>query len=354
MEEPFATPMAFVEALQQRRPEARAQLWEWLSAPVERLMRQLAARQQLDVPIDRLTEHALHLAATYLRTRSAHEYSSQSWAAFRASLVLHVGKIALQPFGPLAGASAGPGPLPESETYQNRTLFLPHDRLGNQGFGGDWFGGSTGPDGSLWIMVADVTGHGYQAYLLASALPAVWQKCWASGEVKQPADLLRAIHDQLEDCLPEGVYVEGTLARLGADGAVTVSPAGGTRLLLRRRERVEMLKLRGGWLGLFAPSPAEQHALMLAEGDELLLATDGFFDQLADARETVPVLQQVPAFRLLFDHVRDLLQKVMAAEPQKDDITLVFLRRRAAEQGQPATLAFPSLAGRIGGGDVPM
>jgi serine phosphatase RsbU (regulator of sigma subunit) len=161
------------------------------------------------------------------------------------------------------------------------------------------------------------------------------------------------MHRLLEECLPDGVYVECTLARLGPDGAVAISPAGGSRVLLRRGGRVELVRLRGGWLGLLPPSAGDQHAVTLAAGDELLLGTDGFFDQLAALGEPVPAeLQQLSTFRPLFDHARDLLQRALKATPQIDDITLVLLRRRGEDER--AVLPFLGPAGRNGGGHVPM
>ncbi len=163
------------------------------------------------------------------------------------------------------------------------------------------------------------------------------------------------MHRLLEECLPDGVYVECTLARLGTDGAVTITPAGGTRFLLRRGGRVELVRLRGGWLGLLPPSAKDQHALTLAAGDELLLGTDGFFDQLAALGEPVPGdLQRPSSFRPLFDHARDLLQRALKAAPQVDDITLVLLRRRAEEDERTVAVPFPGPAGRNGGGHVSM
>src|SRR6185295_7265941 len=121
--------------------------------------------------------HALHLAETWLRTRPSDEFGGLGWAAFRAALLLHVGRLALQPFEGAAGAG-GPAPLPACDDYHHQTLFLPHDRSGGAAYGGDWFGGLRAADGALWVVLADVTGHGYPAYLLASALPAVWHTCW--------------------------------------------------------------------------------------------------------------------------------------------------------------------------------
>src|SRR5262249_16454229 len=156
---------------------------------------------------DLLLLYALHAAETYLRTRPRAALDGLSWPAVRGAVLLHLAKLATQPFGN-AGASGSPAPLPKAPGYSTRVAFLPYDRIGRCWFGGDWYAGLQSADGALWVLVADVTGHGYHAYLLASALPGVWQACWQSAAPREPAELLAAMHDHLHDCLPEGVYVE--------------------------------------------------------------------------------------------------------------------------------------------------
>jgi serine phosphatase RsbU (regulator of sigma subunit) len=217
-------------------------------------------------------------------------------------------------------------------------VFLPFERVGQSWFGGDWYGGQQGSDRSLWVLLADVTGHGYYAYLLASVLPQVWQSCWtrANRPDCQPTDLLNELHHLLEDCLPEGVFVEATLVRLGADGALVVAPAGGTRLFLNRlgTEEVNLIKLRGGWIGFLPANPADQYTTSLGHGDELVLATDGLFDQLAMLAE--PTLQVLrPGEGSLLDQVQQQLVEALRAHEQKDDITLVALRRLLPDDSRP-------------------
>jgi serine phosphatase RsbU (regulator of sigma subunit) len=334
MERVYSTPRQLVEALQQLAPDARPQLWQQLRGPLGGLMDQVKVRHQLTQDRDRLILHALHAVETYLRTQPATAFASMTWAGFRGTALLYLAKLVFHPFARQAGDRTGPVPLPEAPGYSSQTFFLPHDRIGGHWFGGDWFAGAHHQDGSLWVLVADVTGHGYYAYLLAGALPAVWQKCWAGlgTAATQPSDLLAAMHELLASCLPEGVYVECTLVRLGPEGKATVAPAGGSRLLLRRgnRAQADLLKLRGTWLGLSAPMVEDQRTLALAGGDEILIATDGVFDQLADhSAVTVWDLNgAAPGDASLFDAVHGLLHEALARKPQKDDITMVLLRRR--------------------------
>jgi serine phosphatase RsbU (regulator of sigma subunit) len=327
----YSTPRRLVEALQQRGDGARAQLHEMLHAPLARLMENLRSRYRLSHKAEILTRNALHAAETYLRTRTDASFAALDWPAFRAAVLLHIAKLASQPHGQQNAARTTPSALPSSRCYDSRSFSLPHERVGDFWFGGDWFGGREAADGALWILLADITGHGYHAYLLASALPAVWQRCWDAAPAA-PADLLAKMHDVLQDCLPEGVYAECTLVCLRSDGEVVVGPAGGSRLLLARAadDKPILLKLRGGWLGLIRPSRAEQQTWTLQEGDEMLLATDGLFDQLQEYSPADPLERLPPSENGsdLFERVSDLLQQALAHTTQQDDITMVRVLRR--------------------------
>jgi hypothetical protein len=360
MDTRYATPADLVEALQARAGAARAQLARLLAEPLGRLMGELATRHPLAHQRERLTLYALHLVETWLRTRPPGAFRAMTWAAFRSAALLHVAKLTAQPFGGEPRCGGGPLPLPECPAYECETFFRPHESVGEVGFGGDWFGGRHADDGSLWVIVADITGHGYHAYLLASGLPAVWEKCWQALRPSQaePAELLAAMHDLLHDCLPDGVYAECVLVRLGPEGEATVAPAGGARLLLRRRgtPRPDLHKLRGTWLGLSAPSPADQRDWRLEHGDELLLGSDGLFDQLSGegGDEVVELLGPLPQAATLFDAVRRRLEEALMRGPQKDDITMVLLRRRGRVQGAAAGRPRAASAARGGPGDVPV
>ncbi|MBY0230590.1 MAG: serine/threonine-protein phosphatase, partial [Gemmataceae bacterium] len=319
----------------------RRLLWHVLREPVERVMREVVRRNGLPDDPSLYATHALHAVETGLRSRPPAQLARQTWEAFRAAQLVQVARSAMVPHGAPGGAPEPPE-LPESPAYRSGTFFRPHAKVGEQFFGGDWYAGRCPDDGSLWVFLADVTGHGYFAYLLASALPAVWQRCWNDhpGKPPEPAELLADMHELLSDSMPDGIYLEATLVRLLPDGDATVVPAGGTRLLVRGRDGPRTVKLRGAWLGLRAPTRSDQHELHLAEGDELVLATDGVFDQLGEG----DVDKAWRKGRTVFDVVRGLLEESLARSEQKDDITLVMLER----QGEgPAILKFPARRGDV-------
>jgi serine phosphatase RsbU (regulator of sigma subunit) len=360
LEPRYRTPHDLVEALQSSAPGARAQLWDWVEKPLARLLDGLIAKHQLKHGRDRMVLHALHATETYLRTRPLQQFSGINPSAFRATLLLELAKLLYHPFGRKPGSAASPRPLPNTPVYVSEALSLPFDRVGAFWYGGDWFAGRENQDGSLWVIVADITGHGYYAYLLASSLPGVWQACWQRHPPgAEPADLLADMHDLLEDCLPDGIFVECTLARFGPQGDVTVAPAGGCRLLLRRSgsAQLQLLKLRGSWLGLSRPSADEQRTWRLDAGDEMLLGTDGVFDHLADQQggdmvQALAELSRAAETRPLLEQVHERLRRALRQGPQRDDITMVLLRRREPSEDVPATSPFPGPAARNGAGDV--
>jgi serine phosphatase RsbU (regulator of sigma subunit) len=351
----FAAPDQLVEALHSGAEGARSQLADLLRQPLERLLEELIARLQLRQSRDSLLVQALHLAETHLRTRPLQQYAGMSWQGFRAALLLQIARLASHPFGRREAGQPGCLALPESSSYHSETLYLPHEQVGRYWFGGDWFAGAEAADGSLWVLLADVTGHGYFAYLLACGLPGVWQLCWSrAGERMEPAEVLALMHGLLESCLPEGVFVECTLARLSADGMVVVAPAGGSRLLLRQRGNgcPHLHKLRGSWLGLRAPSPRDQRSWTLEDGDEILLGTDGAFDQLSfyEQAAIAKCFAAASSNGSLLHCLQEALQQALQQGPQHDDITAVVLQRRSR---RPAGTTASSPSSREAE-DVPM
>jgi hypothetical protein len=327
----FATPQALVDALQMRDPAARTQLWLLLRDSTERLIDRVIERYQLRDNRKYLTLNALHAAETALRSRPSGEFALQSWETFRATLLVQLARVVSIPHGvPEREGTARVGSdLPGNEQYRCDTFSRPYSQIGSRFFGGDWYAGHHAADGSLWVFLADVTGHGYFAYLLATALPAVWQRCWAGypDTLPQPSQLLCGMHELLSDSLPEGIFLEATLVRLAPDGETVVVPAGGTRFVVRSNGRSpDVVKLRGSWLGLFPPSPEQEHRLHLAEGDELLLVTDGAFDQL-DEQGGLDALAREWRGGSTFETLRRLLEQALSRGPQKDDITVVWLER---------------------------
>jgi hypothetical protein len=331
----YQTPSQLLEALQGRNTHAREQLHATIAKPVSRLIDRIVSQRRLPYHRELLVRHVLHSVEIYLRTRKPPEFDDLGWPAFLGVILLYVAKMAATPGLGSAGAPPVSAPLPACPFYESQVLQLPWEKVGDNWFCGDWVGGRLVPDGSLWVLLADVAGHGFSAHLLATGLPWVWSACWekVSAVCTQPIALLRLMHEMLEDTLPEGVFVEATLARFGPDGAVTAVPAGGSQVLVRLHQArtLNVHTLTGSWLGLAPPELGDQHAWALGPGDELLLGSDGLFNQLTDhgrnaaAFSTMTCSQRCPDS--LFQLVRAALEQALEHTPQADDITIFSARR---------------------------
>jgi len=338
MNQVFAAPQQLIESLFARNRAAREELHRILRKPLTSLLNKLASKHSLQIDSKRLVEYALHSIETFLRTRKIEDFSKMSWLEFQANVLLHAGKIVLRPSSDLPRDSTSPDSLPACDLYRCDSYYRPAEKIGDFFVGGDWYCGSTSEDGSLWILIADVTGHGYSAYLLACNLPNVWRTCWgdATGDKFEPIHLIEAMHQLLENCLPEGIFVEATLSRFSPDGAVTVFPAGGSRMMSRRAKQnsVNLHTLRGSWLGLASPDPADQLTILLEADDELLMGTDGLFDQLtchtSERADTDGLTSRMSGRATLFADMKRILDEALKETPQADDITMVSMQRCAA------------------------
>lgn len=326
----YPTPRDLVSALQAGEAKARTRFTELLRDPLLKLLTQLTREHPRAAPPTMLVERALRLAEVHAR---AHATRNISWRAFLGELLFQVGRVLAQPPSE-ERAPVEQESLPECHAYVSETYVRPYEAVGGERFGGDWFIGQHDADGTLWVLMADITGHGYHAYLLASTLPHLWRVAWERATThERPADVLAALHEQLAGVMPEGIYVEGTLLKMQPSGEVIVQPAGGTRLLLRRQgaARPELLTYRGFWLGLMPPSPDDQRQFRLLPGDELIVGTDGLYDQLdGHAGRDLDAHLGAGSSEGLFEWITGLVRASLAAGPQKDDITLLLLRRRPA------------------------
>jgi serine phosphatase RsbU (regulator of sigma subunit) len=188
-------------------------------------------------------------------------------------------------------------------------------------------------EGNLWILVADFTGHGYIAHLLASGLQYVWRMrriAQLRNGCCTPVELLSALGRELEAVLPDEVFVEAVLGLFSRDGRVFLVGAGCCSVAVRRRREpgIELHEFGGYYLGI-EQGERDQRALALEVGDEVLLASDGLYEQpcgenrmlKADLpRRLGPCL--APG-RELHDAILEILTEVLEACSQQDDITVV-------------------------------
>ncbi len=169
------------------------------------------------------------------------------------------------------------GPL---EHMQVNAAYRPSDAIG-----GDFYGATMLEHGRLAVYVADVAGHGVSAALLAvlfhQRLVAFNARDLPRSPATTLADLNRGL---LEECRASGLFVTVAYALVdGIDRTVVLASAGHPpAIVLRRSGSCERLAKTGPALGLAPDASYEEHRITLAEGDRILLYTDGLTGAMSE------------------------------------------------------------------------
>jgi hypothetical protein len=326
-------PFELVTALRSPGSEARAVLRAWCQESIRRLVAAVASRLATGgADVETLTTRALRWLELYLRARDPAAYQGLGRDTFVLSLLL----AAYRCLDPVErhrqeALSLG-GSEPECDTYKIRSYSRPLEQSG-----GDWWDHDAERGRMLWVIIGDVTGHGYPAYLLAAGLPHLWRAkpiAELRARMQEPRDVLAALGRELEEVLPDDLFVEAALGRFDPFGAVVLAAAGGSRPILRRSRanQAEVLSLSGGFLGLEL-GERDQCSWTLYDGDELVLATDGLFDQPCGDSERLGTrlaeccAQQLCSGRDLHAAVLEVLGQALVQNAQQDDITVITLLR---------------------------
>jgi sigma-B regulation protein RsbU (phosphoserine phosphatase) len=215
-----------------------------------------------------------------------------------------------------------------------------------QQVGGDLYDFILLPDSRLGIVVADVAGKGIAASMLMAICRTNFRQI-ASRHVSPAAALTELNRTQSVD-IHAGLYVTMIYAIVdAAQNTVTFARAGHELPLFVRRDpghgpaRADYVASEGMALGLvpdeiFAPTITDQTEAF-ALGDVMLLYTDGVTEapnedgkEFSGARlaDVARMLHHRPA-REVNDHVLEALQRFSGHGPQRDDLTLVTVRRTA-------------------------
>lgn len=188
--------------------------------------------------------------------------------------------------------------------------------------GGDFFQIVPHPtDGSVLIVVGDVTGKGLQAGMLVALIVGAIRA--EAAHSNDPLSALDALNQRL--CGRGEAHATGLALRVASDGSVTLANAGHLPPYLNGKE----LPMEGALpLGM---SPTAKFSLMhfqLAPGDRLLLMSDGVVEA-----------QDKDGQLFGFDRVNQLLQQPITAEEiaaaaqnfgQQDDILVLRITRDAS------------------------
>lgn len=209
--------------------------------------------------------------------------------------------------------------------------------------GGDYYDFLEVDSDHLGFAVADVSGKGIPGCIVMTETRALLRS--EAGRSRSPAEVLRRVNRLLHPDLRRGMFVTALYALYERrTRTLTVSGAGHPPAILWRRASASLHLIRGGGLGLgidkgpLFDKAVREHRVELAEGDRLVLYTDGIPESMdADEREfgqdRLCERVRLSAGASTSQFIDSLLADLAAHRgdaPQHDDITLVCARVTAS------------------------
>jgi len=186
--------------------------------------------------------------------------------------------------------------------------------------GGDLYQVFQQPDGSLLVAIGDVSGKGLKAAMLGTLVVGALRSL--AQENLPPAEILFRLNRQLADST-DGGFVTCCIARIDADGQVTVANAGH---LPPYRNGEEVSLDSSLPLGISASTEFCGTTLQLACGDNLTFLSDG----VVEARNTAGELFGFDRAREISNQLAEQIAIAAQAFGQEDDITVLTLQRETA------------------------
>lgn len=222
-----------------------------------------------------------------------------------------------------------PAELPQIEGGSIRAIYKPAALVG-----GDFYDVVRLSETELGVLIADVTGHGVPAALVASMLKVSFAH--QKEKLRSPSRVLQQIDVDL--FMPTGLLISAAYVHVDfASKRVTAANAGHPPVLVRRRQTGACFELaaHGTLLGWREDHPAPQETMCdLLSGDRLLLYTDGLteaanaegdlfdFERLASAFAAADSLETQAALASLLGGVEAFRGR---ERPLQDDATALLI-----------------------------
>jgi serine phosphatase RsbU (regulator of sigma subunit) len=201
---------------------------------------------------------------------------------------------------------------------------------------GDFYDFLSVDEQRVGVLVADVTGHGVPAALIASMLKVAF--AGQAAHAHDPAGVLTGLNHSLCGKFEEHFVTAAYLFVDLEKRVLRYSAAGHPPLILASRaaDRVREIEENGLTLGLFPEALYSSVEIPIGPGDRCLLYTDGVFEARNAAQEEfgrsrfqefLKTQRDIPAARFantLLDSVASF-SGYNSARAQEDDITLLVL-----------------------------
>jgi sigma-B regulation protein RsbU (phosphoserine phosphatase) len=241
--------------------------------------------------------------------------------------------------------------LPEARDYDFFGNFWPADETG-----GDTFDLVTVAEDTIFVMLADATGHGIGPALSALQVQSMLRVALRLGASLE--DAVTHVNSQMVEDLPEGHFVTAFFGLLDTMTHRIEYQSAGQGPLLHFHERGERFE----WIDPALPPMGfmehtgrhKSRKLELEPGDILALISDGIFEYENERSEFYGIERVATLIRTNRDQpMRELAELIRTSAarfggetPQHDDITIVMIRR-ALTPADKSTSAGRWSAGKV-------
>jgi len=222
-----------------------------------------------------------------------------------------------------------PGKLEELPGYELEAFYKPLREVG-----GDYFDVMELPANRTLFALADVSGKGIPAALLAANIQALVRSI-ASAE-STPLALANRINKHLSRYTPSDRFATAVFIVLSRDsGELTYVNAGHNAPIVFCAGSTTLLEATGLPLGLFEDAEYETRTIVIRRGSTLLIFTDGLTDSI-QGKNPENCLRD--AFAETAGQTMANLKSLVDPKFNEDDVTIVLVRRVAgsASSGVPA------------------
>ena len=229
-----------------------------------------------------------------------------------------------------------PKEVPTLEGWQISPFYRPAREVG-----GDFYDFHFLSEGRVGLVVGDATGKGVPAALVMSTTLGMLQLAAGALDSSSPGEVLSKVNETLFARIPSNMFVTCFYCILDPESATLSYANAGHDLpyvLRGSGGECEELRARGMPLGLMPQMSYEEKEIVLQEGDSALFYTDGLVEAHDPQREMFgfPRLRALIAEHAVEGSLGDFLMEelysfVGEGWEQEDDITLLTLRRSAAQ-----------------------
>ncbi len=221
-----------------------------------------------------------------------------------------------------------PRELPRSDFFELQAITMPCQMVG-----GDYYDVINLGEDRLGVTVADVSGKGLPAAMMAAML----QGAFAAVAAGDPAlhDLFKRVNTFVCARTPTEMYATifyGVLSRDGGFGFVNAGH--NSPFVLRSNGTVDYLESTNFPLGMFATADFKVESAHLQPGDQVLIFSDGVPEaqdvnhELFGETRLKEYLEKLGNETAVCSKVVAAVQSFVGSAPQADDLTLVVLRYR--------------------------